>query len=746
QQTEGLLGNEDKLFKYISKPGAGKHQFGYGEGQIEIQEVILRHARGETISNADWRKFLKELDIDLKLDAVRLQSPVSDSDEYGKKMDQSTAFWINSIMRYRQDDRSNSGGNNQNFQPRQNNRDNFRLQGRVQRGGREYYRGRGYGGNIGSHNRDNCAMNTFYSDNNHNLSSVAPWIPVQLVPATSSNTVVPELSQRQICGPTPQLVRTSDSRKFNKTPSCKQQLKQLTLPQSTPKSSKITNYNIITIPTPSLHQMQQEQDHLLQQYVAVSAPPINPANIVQPPKIETQLSNIIQPANNTLVSLPDLQNSWTSITTQPTGLDLRAEQEVKMLHNQMLHQKNRGLKRIPDPLETKSIEQSSEDFNRRKAYEFRSQNQTPSQDQQEYSNNSDDNRIQRDVDHNSNDDVFGKADQIELQVRDHSGRVMKSRSRGKAQSQAQPVLSNHRPIQESTQFKLKFSVQRRGRTGTANGTIGPSEQSSHIKQIAGGSNYNFGSSMEIDIEKMMERDLTLTQRTTNDGPIVSTAPPQLVTESWNAGGDTANVFAAQHANIQHLNDGNEMNIPQQAHLAAQGVDGLGFQPLMDPEQEKSEDEPEQDQGQLDLTIFQIIQKMKAHLGQQKNPDGTKRIKATSNHALNLPVRRIQAADRAKIASGRFMLVQICRHQFGGTTSSDSSLERLISKITITTWLQTHEINLNLVDNQLQRYIIEWIFPNYQRQQLSRETLKNNGTMSLPRELNRNASTQNEVIR
>ncbi|KAA6369106.1 MAG: hypothetical protein EZS28_035367 [Streblomastix strix] len=106
--------------------------------------------------------------------------------------------------------------------------------------------------------------------------------------------------------------------------------------------------------------------------------------------------------------------------------------------------------------------------------------------------------------------------------------------------------------------------------------------------------------MDIDMEQVMERDLTQTQPTTNDGPIVSTAPPQLGTASWHAGGETANVFTAQRANIQHLYDGNEMSIPQQAHLAVQSADGLGFQPLIGQEQEQSEDRPEQDQGQLDL--------------------------------------------------------------------------------------------------------------------------------------------------
>ncbi|KAA6358431.1 MAG: hypothetical protein EZS28_046043 [Streblomastix strix] len=99
---------------------------------------------------------------------------------------------------------------------------------------------------------------------------------------------------------------------------------------------------------------------------------------------------------------------------------------------------------------------------------------------------------------------------------------------------------------------------------------------------------------------MMERDLTQTQPTTNDGPIISTAPPQLGTASWHAGGENVNIFAAQRANIQHQDDGGEMSIPQQAHLAAQRADGLGFQPLIGQEQDQSEDEPEQDQGQLDL--------------------------------------------------------------------------------------------------------------------------------------------------
>ncbi|KAA6320487.1 MAG: hypothetical protein EZS28_054677, partial [Streblomastix strix] len=56
--------------------------------------------------------------------------------------------------------------------------------------------------------------------------------------------------------------------------------------------------------------------------------------------------------------------------------------------------------------------------------------------------------------------------------------------------------------------------------------------------------------------------------------------------------------------------------------------------------------------------------MKAHRGLYKKPEGTKRIKAAQNRALNLPVRRRRAADSANFASGRHMLMQVWRHQQG----------------------------------------------------------------------------------
>ncbi|KAA6313955.1 MAG: hypothetical protein EZS28_055664, partial [Streblomastix strix] len=48
-------------------------------------------------------------------------------------------------------------------------------------------------------------------------------------------------------------------------------------------------------------------------------------------------------------------------------------------------------------------------------------NQIPSQDQQEYNNELDQYQMQRNDEHDSNDDVFGEADLIELQVRGRRG-------------------------------------------------------------------------------------------------------------------------------------------------------------------------------------------------------------------------------------------------------------------------------------------------------------------------------------
>ncbi|KAA6355787.1 MAG: hypothetical protein EZS28_048685, partial [Streblomastix strix] len=167
----------------------------------------------------------------------------------------------------------------------------------------------------GGRNRDGWASDTY---NNRNLFSVAPWPPVEPVPATTSNTVVPDLLQRQIGIPTPQLVRTPDSWKSNKTPTPKQQSKQptptlattvfqlSTQPSiTTSQSSETTSSNIIPIPTPSVHQVQQEQDHLLLPPVAVSPPPINTTNTELPPVANVHTDNTIQPINN--IQIPQKQ-------------------------------------------------------------------------------------------------------------------------------------------------------------------------------------------------------------------------------------------------------------------------------------------------------------------------------------------------------------------------------------------------------------------------------------------------------
>ncbi|KAA6361281.1 MAG: hypothetical protein EZS28_043193 [Streblomastix strix] len=404
--------------------------------------------------------------------------------------------------------------------------------------------------------------------------------------------------------------------------------------KSTSQSSETTSSNIIPIPTPSVHQVQQEQEHLLLPPVAVSPPPIITTNIELPPVVEVFPNNTTQPINNILISqqqpenqqqlvnqqqqlfnlqsqqftnqqyrLPDAPDSWASITTQPRSLKLRTQQEAQRLHNERVLQENRARNEYRIHMHQKAQNKAQQYLidgmlmnleARSKGFDNLSYNpfgnfqsnfnpnqyiddlsQIPSQDQQEYSNELNQYQMQRDDDHDSNGDAFGESDLIELQVRGRRGTGKKNRGRGKAQSQTQPLLSSYQPIQGGTKSKLKVPGQRRGKTGAANGTINPSAQSSRIKQNAGGSDFNLGSSMDIDMDQMMERDLTQTQPTTNDGPYYINCPTL-------------------------TGDGIMMNIPQQGHRAAQRPDGLGFQPLMGPEQEQSEDEPEHDQGQLDL--------------------------------------------------------------------------------------------------------------------------------------------------
>ncbi|KAA6401066.1 MAG: hypothetical protein EZS28_003405 [Streblomastix strix] len=55
-QQRDYWATKSYLLKYIGQPGAGLYYPGYGEGQIDVQDVILRHTRGETISIAECRK------------------------------------------------------------------------------------------------------------------------------------------------------------------------------------------------------------------------------------------------------------------------------------------------------------------------------------------------------------------------------------------------------------------------------------------------------------------------------------------------------------------------------------------------------------------------------------------------------------------------------------------------------------------------------------------------------------------
>ncbi|KAA6388483.1 MAG: hypothetical protein EZS28_015990 [Streblomastix strix] len=188
--------------------------------------------------------------------------------------------------------------------------------------------------------------------------------------------------------------------------------------------------------------------------------------------------------------------------------------------------------------------------------------------------------------------------------------------------------------------------------------------------------------MDIDMEQIMERDLTQKQPTTIDGLIVTTALPQL--------GD------AQRANIQHQNDGNEMNIPQHGHLAAQGADGLGFQPLMGPEQEQSEDEPEHDQGQLDLNNLPDNPGNEGPLGLTQETRRSEANKGSSKPRLKSSRKKMKGYRQLQL---RFRTAHADVGQealTGGETIRDSSQQKLNSRTTTT-----------ITGGKLITYIIAW---------------------------------------
>ncbi|KAA6384576.1 MAG: hypothetical protein EZS28_019898 [Streblomastix strix] len=262
------------LIKYVSKPGAGQHHPGLEKDKLKHRKQYQVTPEGKLsqmqIGESFGKSWIQILNQILQENNLLFQTQKSKA----KRKIKIFAFWNNTRKRCRQDDRSSSGGNNQNFQPRYNNRKDFRSQRRRQRRGREDYRRRGQRGNRGGHNRDNRSVDTYYNGSIHNMVSVAPWPPVESVPITSSNIVFTDLNQRQICGPTPQLPSIATS-----------------------QSSETSSSNIVSIPTPSVHQVQQEQYHLLLPLAAVSPPPIFPSNIKLPPVVDIQPNNINQPVN-----------------------------------------------------------------------------------------------------------------------------------------------------------------------------------------------------------------------------------------------------------------------------------------------------------------------------------------------------------------------------------------------------------------------------------------------------------------
>ncbi|KAA6376486.1 MAG: hypothetical protein EZS28_027985 [Streblomastix strix] len=185
------------------------------------------------------------------------------------------------------------------------------------------------------------------------------------------------------------------------------------------------------------------------------------------------------------------------------------------------------------------------------------------------------------------------------------------------------------------------------------------------------------------------------------GPIVSTASTQLRTAPQHAGRETASVFAAQRENIYLLKDNNEMNIPQQGRLAAQGAEGIGLQPKIDQEQEQSEDGPEQDQGQQNFNNLPDKQENESSLGliqdTRRSEANKGSIKSRPKSSRKMKKGHQQRQLRLRKAHANISLKALT----GGATTRNSSLEKLSSSITTATGWKTHEIHQSLGNNQFQ---------------------------------------------
>ncbi|KAA6403438.1 MAG: hypothetical protein EZS28_001030 [Streblomastix strix] len=193
----------------------------------------------------------------------------------------------------------------------------------------------------------------------------------------------------------------------------------------------------------------------------------------------------------------------------------------------------------------------------------------------------------------------------------------------------------------------------------------------------------------------MERDHTQTQPSTNYGPIVQTAPRQLGMAQWHAERETASVFAAQCANTESMNFGNEMNLLQQGHLAAQGADGLGFQTLICQVKEQSEDEPEQDQGQVHFNNLPDNTK------NEGSPGLTQETRRSEANKGRIKPRPKSSRKKKKGRRQRQLLLRTTHADVGlealtgGATTRDSFLEKLNPSIATTSGWKIHEIHHSL---------------------------------------------------
>ncbi|KAA6396366.1 MAG: hypothetical protein EZS28_008112 [Streblomastix strix] len=253
---------------------------------------------------------------------------------------------------------------------------------------------------------------------------------------------------------------------------------------------------------------------------------------------------------------------------------------------------------------------------------------------------------------------------------------------------------NPAPKQQSNQSTL---LQR------TPGQLQPSNQQQQITIRPQPQIYQLSTQSSISTSQSSETTSSNIIPTTSDGHIVLTALLQLWTVSLHAGGETANVFKAQRAIIQQFNDGNEMIQLQKGHQAAQGADGLGFQPLMGPEQEQSEDEPEKDKGYLDINNFSDIQDKEGSSGHTQETRRGDANKCCNKTRPNLPRKKKRSRQLRQLYLRTAHTDVGLETLTGGATTSDSSQEKLKPKNQ--TEIKAYKATLQ---DELQEAIIEKI--------------------------------------